>query len=142
MKKPVLKVQRILTTASLPSYQTGGSAGFDLASAEDVRLIAGRITPVRTGLIMQVPSGYEVQIRSRSGWTLLGVTVANQPGTIDSDYRGEVVLLMHSPINMDIPTGTRLAQGILNKVPQARILEDTIALDTERGASGFGSTGK
>lgn len=142
MKKPTLKVQRVLTTATLPSYQTDGAAGFDLASAEEVRLIAGQITPVRTGLIFEIPYGYEVQIRSRSGWTGKGVTVANQPGTIDSDYRGEIILLMSSLINTTLPIGTRLAQGVFAKVPQVRIVEGGISFNTDRGSSGFGSTGQ
>ncbi len=128
----------------LPSYASGGAAGMDIASAEDVELAPGKRHAVATGFAMAVPEGFEVQIRPRSGLALRhGITVANAPGTVDSDYRGEIKVLL---INLGsepfaIARGDRVAQAVLAPVAAAR-LEEVDALDeTERGAGGFGSTG-
>ena len=130
----------------LPRYASPGAAGMDVqAACEDCVTIAPRQRiSVPTGLGMAIPHGYEVQIRPRSGLARkFGVTVANAPGTIDSDYRGEVMVLL---VNLGeeafrIERGMRIAQLVVAPVSRPRIMQ-TVALDeTERGAGGFGSTG-
>jgi len=131
----------------LPRYETPGSAGLDLRAAVDAPLTLQPFdrVAVPTGLIVAIPPGWEGQVRPRSGNALrLGLSMPNSPGTIDSDYRGELkVLLIHlgrEPIT--IPRGMRIAQMVLSPVGHARIeVVDQIATDTQRGAGGFGSTG-
>ena len=132
----------------LPGYATAGAAGADLrANFPDrgqVALAPGARVLVPTGLRLEIPEGYEVQIRPRSGLALKhGVTVPNTPGTIDSDYRGELKVIM---INLGAETfsirrGDRVAQLVLAPVTQAAWLEVETLDDTARGAGGFGSTG-
>lgn len=132
----------------LPSYETKGAAGMDLRAAieEGERLVLkpGARKLVPTGLIMEIPEGFEVQIRPRSGLAFKnGVTCLNTPGTIDSDYRGEVQVLL---INLGeekfvIERGMRIAQMIAAPVVQAVVEERSLATATDRGAGGFGSTG-
>ena len=132
----------------LPSYETEQAAGMDLRAAlpEDnpMTLAPGETKMVPTGLSMALPQGFEAQIRPRSGLAAkLGVTVLNSPGTIDSDYRGEVkvILINHGPEAFEINRGDRIAQMVIAPVIQG-ILQETDALpDTERGEGGFGSTG-
>jgi len=130
----------------LPTYESPGAAGMDVAAAieSDIMLEPGQRCAVPTGLAMAVPSGHEIQVRPRSGLALRhGVTVANAPGTIDSDYRGELMVLL---INLGdetftITRGMRVAQLVLAPVIQASI-DIVESLDgTERGDGGFGSTG-
>lgn len=129
-----------------PAYQTSGSAGLDLhaAIADDIILPAKKYLSVPTGLILALDEGYEAQIRPRSGLAAKhGVTVLNSPGTIDSDYRGEVCVLLinHSDKDFIIQRGMRIAQMIIAKVEQAElILCDTLD-ETDRGSGGFGHTG-
>lgn len=129
-----------------PAYQTNGSAGLDLhaAIADDIILPAKKYLSVPTGLILALDEGYEAQIRPRSGLAAKhGVTVLNSPGTIDSDYRGEVCVLLINHSNKDfiIQRGMRIAQMIIAKVEQAElILCDTLD-ETDRGSGGFGHTG-
>jgi len=123
----------------LPAYETSGSAGMDLraAVAEDrqIVLLPGRRTLVPTGLIFEIPEGFEVQIRPRSGLAFKnGITCLNTPGTIDSDYRGEVKVLL---INL----GDDDFQAVFAPVVQPKIEERAEVTDTARGAGGFGSTG-
>lgn len=132
----------------LPAYETSGSAGMDLraAVAEDrqIVLLPGRRTLVPTGLIFEIPQGYEVQIRPRSGLAFKnGITCLNTPGTIDSDYRGEIKVLLVNLGEDDfrIERGMRIAQAVFAPVVQALIEERTTVTDTARGAGGFGSTG-
>jgi len=128
----------------LPAYATSGAAGMDVVSAEDVDLAPGARHAVATGLAMAIPEGFEIQVRPRSGLALKhGVTVPNTPGTIDSDYRGELKVIM---INLGAETfsirrGDRVAQLVLAPVTQASWLEVETLDDTARGAGGFGSTG-
>ncbi len=128
----------------LPHYATGGAAGMDVLSAEAVTLKPGQRHAVATGLAMAIPEGFEIQVRPRSGLALKhGITVPNTPGTIDSDYRGElkVILINHGPDNFAIARGDRIAQLVLAPVVQAAWDEVEELDDTSRGAGGFGSTG-
>ncbi len=132
----------------LPAYETAGSAGMDLraAIAQDRRLIikSGKRALVPTGLVFEIPNGYEGQIRPRSGLAFKhGVTCLNTPGTIDSDYRGEVQVLLinHGEEDFTVERGMRIAQMVLAPVTQAKIAERELANETERGSGGFGSTG-
>ena len=132
---------KLMPGAKLPEYATQGAAGFDLCTLEEVRMVPGLVEKVRTGLCMEVPVGYELQIRPRSGMAKRGIIVANSPGTIDSDYRGEICILLKSDVGVDIPAGTRIAQGVLQKVPKAEFVIVDELSTTERGDGGFGSTG-
>lgn len=128
----------------LPAYATAGAAGMDVVSAEDVVLAPGARHPVATGLSLAIPDGFEIQVRPRSGLALKhGITVPNTPGTIDSDYRGElkVLLINHGAEPFVIARGDRIAQLVLAPVVQAA-WDEVDELDaTARGAGGFGSTG-
>lgn len=130
----------------LPSYATLGSAGMDLRSAsiEPVVMSPGQRALVPTGLVLEIPDGYEGQVRPRSGLALKhGISLVNSPGTIDSDYRGEVKVIMinlgddHFMVNY----GDRIAQLVIAPVIQAEIIEVDRVDDSDRGAGGFGSTG-
>ena len=128
----------------LPAYATSGAAGMDVVSAEDVVIAPGARHAVATGLALAIPEGFEIQVRPRSGLALKhGITVPNTPGTIDSDYRGElkVILINHGTEPFTIARGDRVAQLVLAPVVQAA-WDEVEALDaTTRGAGGFGSTG-
>ncbi|KLE34021.1 dUTP diphosphatase [Aurantiacibacter luteus] len=128
----------------LPVYATHGAAGMDVVSAEAVTIRPGARHAVATGFAMAIPDGYEVQVRPRSGLALKhGITVPNTPGTIDSDYRGElkVILINHGEEPFAIERGDRVAQLVLAPVTRAAWQEVDELADTERGAGGFGSTG-
>jgi len=128
----------------LPAYATAGAAGMDVISAEDVTLPPGGRHAVATGLAVAIPPGYEIQVRPRSGLALKhGVTVPNTPGTIDSDYRGElkVILINHGSEPFAILRGDRVAQLVLAPVIRAGWMEVAELDETARGAGGFGSTG-
>jgi dUTP pyrophosphatase len=128
----------------LPTYATAGAAGMDVLSAEDVTLAPGARHAVATGLSVAIPPGYEIQVRPRSGLALKhGISVPNTPGTIDSDYRGElkVILINHGAEPFAIHRGDRIAQLVLAPVTIAAWDEVVELDDTERGAGGFGSTG-
>ena len=131
----------------LPAYQSDGAAGMDLVAAlpdhATLVLEPGARDLVPTGLSIELPDGYEAQVRPRSGLALRhGVTVLNAPGTIDADYRGEigVILINHSREPFAIARGTRIAQLVIAKVERAVLVEDDLA-ETARGRGGFGSTG-
>jgi dUTP pyrophosphatase len=128
----------------LPAYATEGAAGMDVVSAEDVTLAPGARHAVATGLSMAIPQGFEIQVRPRSGLALKhGISVPNTPGTIDSDYRGElkVILINLGTEPFAITRGDRVAQLVLAPVVQAA-WDEVAQLDaTERGEGGFGSTG-
>ena len=128
----------------LPHYATSGAAGMDVVSAEHVTIAPGARHPVATGLAMAIPHGFEIQVRPRSGLALKhGITVPNTPGTIDSDYRGElkILLINHGTEPFAIARGDRVAQLVLAPVVQARWDEVDELDDTSRGSGGFGSTG-
>ena len=140
-----LKIKKLNTEAVIPAYQTKEAAGFDLHSIEDVVINPGERKLIGTGLAFEIEYGYEVQIRPRSGLAYKhGITVLNTPGTIDSDYRGEIKVLL---INLgselfEIKKGERIAQAVVAPVIQAEIIEVDELSDTQRGSGGFGSTGK
>ena len=131
----------------LPAYETVDSAGMDVRAnlEESVQLKPMERKLIPTGLFMEIPSGYEVQVRPRSGLALKhGITLLNTPGTIDADYRGEIGIIM---INLsqdvfEIKHGDRVAQLVINKFEQISWEEVELLETTERGAGGFGHTGK
>ena len=128
----------------LPQYATDGAAGMDVLAAEDFTLPPGGRHAVATGLALAIPPGYEIQVRPRSGLALKhGITVPNTPGTIDSDYRGElkVILINHGGQNFAIRRGDRVAQLVLAPVVRASWLKVDELDETQRGEGGFGSTG-
>lgn len=132
--------------AIIPEYKTSGAAGADVCAflSESVVIKSGEFAMIPTGLSFAIPEGYEIQVRPRSGLAAKnGVTVLNTPGTIDSDYRGEVkvILINHGKDAFTVNNGDRIAQLIVAPVTQG-IFEKTDELDsTERGEGGFGSTG-
>lgn len=133
----------------LPSYETPGAAGADiranLPEAKPVTLAPGTRTLIPTGLRFEIPEGYEVQVRPRSGLALKhGVTLVNTPGTIDSDYRGAVGVIMinTSAETFTIEHGMRIAQLVVAPVTRAAFQQTDRLSDTSRGAGGFGSTGQ
>jgi len=130
----------------LPAYATKGSAGFDLSACITTQetINPGEIKLICTGLSFEIPEGYELQIRPRSGLAAKnGISIVNTPGTIDSDYRGEVKIIMvnHSKTPFVIKRGERIAQAVLNAAPQAQLIEAEELTDTARGDGGFGHTG-
>jgi len=130
----------------LPSYETDDAAGMDLRAAvtDDVVLAPGERTLIPTGLAIALPSGYEAQVRPRSGLALRnGISLVNTPGTIDADYRGEVgvIVINHGTEAFTVDRGMRIAQMVIAPVTQARWRETDNLSDTARGTGGFGSTG-
>lgn len=132
----------------LPAYETSGAAGMDLraalAGAAPLVLESGARALVPTGLVLQIPDGFEAQVRPRSGLAARhGVTVLNSPGTVDSDYRGEVkvILINHGDAALAIGHGDRIAQLVIAPVTRAVLVEAAALDETSRGAGGFGSTG-
>ena len=129
---------------ALPAYATPGAAGMDILAAEAVTLEPGSRHAVASGFAVAIPDGYEIQVRPRSGLALKhGISVPNTPGTIDSDYRGElkVILINHGDEAFAIARGDRVAQLVLAPVTRAAWAEVDELDDTARGAGGFGSTG-
>lgn len=132
---------------ALPEYKTEGAAGMDLIANinESVTLKPLERTLIPTGLFMEIPMGYEAQVRPRSGWSLKhGITCLNSPGTIDADYRGEVGVILANVSNEEftINDGDRVAQLVIAKHEKAEWVEVETLSDTQRGEGGFGSTGK
>ena len=128
----------------LPTYATDGAAGMDVVAAEDLILAPGARHAVATGFALAIPEGYEVQVRPRSGLALKnGITCLNTPGTIDSDYRGEVKVILANLGSDPFPIvrGDRIAQLVPAPVQRAALTEVTTLDDTARGSGGFGSTG-
>jgi dUTP pyrophosphatase len=129
----------------LPAYATLGSAGLDLRSTDSLTLKPGARALISTGIAIALPIGYEAQVRPRSGLAVKhGVTVLNSPGTIDSDYRGEikVPLINHGQEDFLITRGDRIAQMVIAAVVTAELIEIETLDDTSRGTGGFGSSGK
>ena len=129
----------------LPTYETAGSAGMDLRAAESITLKPGARHLVPTGLSIALPRGFEAQVRPRSGLAVKhGVTVLNSPGTIDSDYRGEVKvpLINHGQEDFFITRGDRIAQMVIAPVTQVSWTEVSVLDETARGTGGFGSSGQ
>ena len=144
--QPHVRFRRLRPGAALPRYMTDGAAGMDLASAAagPITIGPGERLGVPTGWSMELPPGFEAQVRPRSGLSLKqGVTVVNAPGTIDSDYRGEITVLL---VNLGqqpytIAPGERVAQMVIAPVSRATVEEAAALSETERGAGGFGHTG-
>lgn len=145
-----LKIMRISESFSdipLPAYETAGAAGLDIrAAVEDNFIIPkGKIVLIPTNLSIEIPQGYELQVRPRSGLALKhGIAVLNSPGTIDSDYRGEVKIILANLGEEDftVNRGDRIAQLVLNKVYIAKIVESSDLNASTRGSGGFGHTGQ
>ncbi|MBX9724808.1 MAG: dUTP diphosphatase [Candidatus Obscuribacterales bacterium] len=147
VERVTLKVKRLAHCKELPRYATAGSAGMDLTAAIDLpyTLGAGQRYAMPTGIIIEIPPGYEGQVRPRSGLAFkAGISLTNCVGTIDSDYRGEVKVLLinhgHAPYVFE--PGERIAQLLVTPVPTVDIVEVDELSSAERGAGGFGSTGR
>ena len=139
-------IKRLSKKISLPKYETAGSSGMDLAAniAGNIIIDPGKTAIIPTGLALSVPKGFEVQIRPRSGLAAKKkISVLNTPGTIDSDYRGEikVILINQGQETFKVEKGLRIAQMVVCPVVQAQIKEVEDLSETERGKGGFGSTG-
>lgn len=141
-----IEIKRLAADLPLPAYASRGSAGLDLLAAVDreIALAPGAITAIPTGIALALPDGYEAQVRPRSGLALHhGITVLNAPGTIDSDYRGEVkaILINHGKAAFSITRGMKIAQLVITAHVRAEWRETSRLDQTTRGAGGFGSTG-
>lgn len=146
MNKVKVKVVRE-KNVNLPQYETNGAAGLDIRANIEENIILKPLDRVLvpTGIKVAIPEGYEIQVRPRSGLALKhGITLLNSPGTIDSDYRGELKIIMINISNQEyvIQKNERIAQLVLNKVEQIEFEEVEILDETLRGAGGFGHTGK
>jgi dUTP pyrophosphatase len=132
------------TGAKIPTQATKGSAGYDIESTESRALDPGGRAMIGTGLFLEIPEGYEVQIRSRSGLAAKnGVIVLNAPGTIDSDYRGEIKVILHNTSDeiFEVEVGMRIAQMVISRVFTADFEWSDNLGKTGRQGGGFGSTG-
>ncbi len=143
----VVKVKKLRPGAQLPAFGSAGAAGADLFAVleDDVWLNPGDLVPVPLGFACEIPEGFEIQVRPRSGLAAKhGVTVANSPGTVDCDFRGEMMVLLvnHGGQSVVIRNGDRVAQAVLKSVPQVEYVEVEELGTTARGAGGFGSTGR
>ena len=139
-------IKRFSKNITLPKYETNGSSGMDLAAniENEIDLAPGKTAIIPTGLAISIPKNFEIQIRPRSGLAAKNqISVLNTPGTIDSDYRGElkVILINLGKENFKIEKGLRIAQMVLCPVVRATLKEVDILEETRRGAGGFGSTG-
>lgn len=137
---------KVVNTSSnpLPKYETKGSVGMDVRASMGDTILPNQTKMIHTGLYVQIPDGYEIQVRCRSGLAYKGIQMANGIGTIDSDYRGECNVLLHNVSNVPfkIIKGDRIAQFVLSVKPQAKwVLVDELE-ESDRGNGGFGSTGK
>lgn len=149
MKSINLKIKRIdnkFNDIPLPSYSTEGSSGMDIRAAveEDVVIEAGKIGFIPTNLQVEIPLGYEIQVRPRSGLAVKhGIGVLNSPGTIDSDYRGEIKIILFNFSDRDfiVERGVRIAQLVIAEFIKAEIKESKELNDSSRGEGGFGHTG-
>ncbi|GAK06301.1 deoxyuridine 5'-triphosphate nucleotidohydrolase [Geomicrobium sp. JCM 19037] len=165
MKKYDVRVKKLHEDAVIPTYGSNAAAGFDLYALEEVVIQPGETKLIKTGLAFEIPNGFEMQVRPRSGLSKkTKLRISNSPGTIDADYRGEVGILVDhigasneemgvlstkgEAIDSKADQGSyviakhdRIAQGVLQQVPQAIFLEVESLNDTSRGSGGFGSTG-
>ena len=158
-----IKIKKLHPDAKIPQYATPGAAGFDLVAIENVDIEPGQTKLIKTGLAIEIPEGYELQIRPRSGISLkTPLRVPNSPGTVDSDYRSEICVIMENTAPKSnvgtkenfasgitritgpqkISKGDRIAQGVICPIIQGSFIEVEELSDTQRGAGGFGSTGK
>jgi dUTP pyrophosphatase len=146
-EEPRIEVRLCSTEFSLPAYATEGASGLDLESRENITIGGSSFLGVETTIqAIRIPPGFEGQVRPRSGLAAKhGITVLNSPGTIDSDYRGAIIVLManHSNVPYRVAKGERIAQLVIAPVARARVEAGSInEHETPRGAGGFGSTGK
>jgi dUTP pyrophosphatase len=138
-----IKIERIDKSANIPKYAHKGDSGFDFASIESITLAPGETKLISTGLSFEIPEGYELQVRPRSGMSAKSkFRIANAPGTVDSNFRGEVKIIAentgHRPIFIE--KGDRIAQGVICPIYEAVFVEEELE-DTARGSNGFGSSG-
>jgi dUTP pyrophosphatase len=142
----ILWIKKTDKDAIIPKYQSALASGFDLHSLKDYHVPRGVVKPLKTGLAFGIPKGYEVQIRPRSGMSITFPNyIANSPGTIDADYRGEIMILaVNNSLNtpMVIKKGDRIAQAVLAIVPTTLVVECDVLDETERGGNAMGSTGR
>lgn len=142
---PTIKIQKLHPNAVVPEYKTLGSSGADLVSVHDLDIQPGKVGIVSLGFSVSFPPGYEIQVRPRSGLAAKhAITVLNAPGTVDSDYRGPmtVLLINHGNQVFHVYKGDRIAQMIFAEVCHAHFEEFEVLDETERGEGGFGSTGR
>lgn len=140
-----LKVKRLHDDAVMPEFATNGSAGFDLVAVNKATVYGQFATTIDTGLAFEIPRGHALLIFSRSGHGFThGLRLCNSVGLIDSDYRGEVKVKLHNDSHRDfvVNPGDRIAQAVLVPIPRVSLVEVYELSDTERGAGGFGSTGR
>lgn len=138
-----IKVKKLSSSARLPERMHKGDSGFDIHASESLVLMHKDTVAVPTGISVEIPYGYEMQIRSRSGLAAKhGVFVLNSPGTIDSNYRGEVKVILHNigEHPFEIKVGDRIAQAVIMPLPAVKFVEVATLSDTDRGSNGFGST--
>ncbi len=142
----IVKIRKTSPAAQMPQYETSGAAGMDIRALLSEPLVLKPLERalVPTGIALEIPSGFEAQVRPRSGLALKqGITILNAPGTIDSDYRGEIRVILANlgsePVT--IADGDRIAQLVFAPVIRAELAETVILSETERGVDGFGSTG-
>jgi dUTP pyrophosphatase len=141
----LVKFKRLHPDAVIPKYQTGGSAGADLCSVADLTVYPRQAALVPLGFSVSFHPGFEMQIRPRGSLALRDkVTVLNTPGTVDADYRGEVkvILINHGSHEFKVRKGDRIAQAVFHYVQRAEFVEIEDLDETDRGAGGFGSTGR
>lgn len=152
-----LTIKKLTEDATIPTYGSEEASGFDLYCAKDIEIQPQEKAMVSTGISIEIPKGYEIQVRPRSGMSLkTPLHICNSPGTVDSDYTGEIFIIVQnlSFISVDkegkllyprpilIKKGTKIAQGVLSPVIKAEIEEGEVTKKTERGSDGFGSTDK
>ncbi len=147
MDKVIVKIQKLNPNANIPTYQTEGASGMDLCAflSEPILLKPLERKLIPTGLKMELPQGYEAQVRPRSGMSIKhGITLVNCVGTIDEDYRGEICVPVINLSNEEftINNGDRIAQMVISPVTKASIIETKELSNTKRGEGGFGSTGR
>jgi len=140
-----INIKKLMDAAVIPTYATAGSSGFDLYATEHITVAPYTTELIPTGIAVSVPFGFELQVRPRSGMSLnTKMRVANSPGTIDSDYRGEVKVILENsgPMTYNIKPGDRIAQGVICPIFKAIWREVKELDETERADGGFGSSDK
>jgi len=143
-RKPLVKVQKVAPNAHLPIYMNKGDAGADLYSTINKDILPNQTVTIPTGIALQIPNGYEGQIRPRSGLAAKGLTIPNSPATIDSGYRGVVMIIFHNNTQkvIEIKKGDRIAQLVITQVSSANFQQADNLSSSDRGTNGLGSTGK
>ena len=138
-----VKFTRLSETAIVPTYQKDGDAGLDLSADVSYTLRGGETVAIPTGIAIELPEGYEAQIRTRSGLSIKGIVVANSPGTIDAGFRGELCVILRNTngIAYVAAKGNRIAQLVITRVAKVALKEVSELSETDRGTCGFGSSG-